>query len=238
MRRAQFLDVALSLMLKHGYDRTSLNDIIAEAGSSKGAFYHYFPSKEALLEALAERTAEQAFEVLKHISSASDMDPLNRLNTFLAASRQVKLDMADEGWRVFSALFQKGNEVLFQRITSAWEAQFTPIITDLITAGVKQNAFDTDDARGVAELLQWLVSSTYPAVVAALAANTLEERRSSIEAFARRLRLHGVAIDRLLGLPDGSVHIIEPGYADAFLATLPPISSRGSRGDIRRKDRK
>ena len=54
LRRSEILDCAQSLFLARGYDCASLNDVIAAVGLSKGAFYHYFASKEALLEALAD----------------------------------------------------------------------------------------------------------------------------------------------------------------------------------------
>jgi AcrR family transcriptional regulator len=222
----------MHLFLTRGYDRTSLNDAIAEAGSSKGAFYHYFPSKEALLEAVADRSARQAFEAIQDVANASGMEPLDQLNAFLAASRQFKLEMADLGWRVFAALFRPENEPLFQRINVAWAARFTPVLTRLIADGAEQGAFDTFDPEGVAQLLQQLVSSTYPLVSAALEARTEDERRAATGKFERRLRLHGIAIDRLLGLPDGSVNIVEPGYTEAFMSTLPSLhSGDGSGGD-------
>src|SRR5208283_202867 len=56
-RREELLDCAQELFLGLGYDNTTVNDVIARAGVSKGAFYHYFTSKEAMLEALAERFA-------------------------------------------------------------------------------------------------------------------------------------------------------------------------------------
>jgi AcrR family transcriptional regulator len=226
LRRLEFLDVALRLFLERGYDETSLNEIITQAGVSKGAFYHYFPSKEALLEALADRSAKQAFQAVQHIAGAPAIDPLRRLNELLGASRQFKLDMADQGWRIFAALFRPENEVLYRKITAAWEARFTPILNELLAAGVKEKVFDTFDPEGVGQILQQLVSSTYPTVSAALRAKTQEERRAAIDIFERRLRLHGIAIDRLLGLPDGSIQIVEPGYAEAFMATFPPIPSR------------
>jgi AcrR family transcriptional regulator len=235
LRRSEFLDVALRLFLERGYDQTSLNEIISQAGVSKGAFYHYFPSKEALLEALADRSALQAFQAVRHIASAPAIDPLTRLNELLGASRQFKLDMADQGWRIFAALFRPENEVLYRKITAAWEARFTPILNELFAAGVKEKVFDTFDPEGVGQILQQLVSSTYPTVSAALRAKTQEERRAAIGIFERRLRLHGIAIDRLLGLPDGSVQIVEPGYAEAFMATFPPIPSGKPTGRTTRK---
>lgn len=49
----------MALFVQRGYDKVSLNDLIADAGVSKGAFYHWFPSKEALIAALAERSANE-----------------------------------------------------------------------------------------------------------------------------------------------------------------------------------
>lgn len=47
--RRQLVDSALKLFEDQGFDRTSLQQIVAEAGLTKGAFYHHFQSKEDLL---------------------------------------------------------------------------------------------------------------------------------------------------------------------------------------------
>ncbi|MEX0684222.1 MAG: TetR/AcrR family transcriptional regulator [Dehalococcoidia bacterium] len=61
--RQLILDAAASLFASRGYGQTSVDSVIAEAGLSKGAFYHHFAGKEALLAALLEdrqrRCAEQ-----------------------------------------------------------------------------------------------------------------------------------------------------------------------------------
>jgi AcrR family transcriptional regulator len=63
----RIMEVALDLFTQRGYDGTSMRDIAAELGLSPGAFYHHFPSKEAVLVALCQplvdgmaRFAEQA----------------------------------------------------------------------------------------------------------------------------------------------------------------------------------
>jgi hypothetical protein len=40
----------------------------------------------------------------------------------------------------------------------------------------------------------------------------------AIDAFERRLFEQGIAVDRILGLPDGSVQFVEPGFTEAMLA--------------------
>jgi AcrR family transcriptional regulator len=47
--RARVLDAAVELFADHGYDGTSVAQVIARAGVAKGGFYHHFASKEALL---------------------------------------------------------------------------------------------------------------------------------------------------------------------------------------------
>ncbi len=47
--RARVLDAAVELFAQHGFDGTSVNQVIARAGVAKGGFYHHFASKEALL---------------------------------------------------------------------------------------------------------------------------------------------------------------------------------------------
>lgn len=51
-RRSQIIDVARECFIKHGYQKTSMNDIIAATGLSAGAIYNHFTSKnEIMLEA-------------------------------------------------------------------------------------------------------------------------------------------------------------------------------------------
>lgn len=220
-RRNQILDAALDLSVEKGYENVAIQDLLKFLSISKGAFYHYFLSKEALLEALADRFARQAFSEIESVSNHPGLDPLARLNAFLAASRQRKLDIAPQGWAVFGALFRQENQVLYLRIAAAWEALFKPVLTDLIAQGVKERVFDTFDPEGVGEMLQHLVSTAFPIVASAITAPTKKQRQEAILTFERRLRLHGIAIDRILGLPDGSIRMIEPGYARSFMATVP-----------------
>jgi AcrR family transcriptional regulator len=58
------LDACSALLLKYGYDKTTVSDIAHAAGVSKGAIYLHFPSKEAMAEALVWREAEVAQKLI------------------------------------------------------------------------------------------------------------------------------------------------------------------------------
>ncbi|MBV8279934.1 MAG: TetR/AcrR family transcriptional regulator, partial [Verrucomicrobia bacterium] len=207
LRRSEILNHSLALFLSRGYDNVSLNDIIADAGISKGVFYHYFLSKEALLAALADRFAHQTLAQLDDVLTDRTLNVLQRLNGFLARGTRIKTELAPGAWAVFGALFRPENQGLYRRVVAASETLFRPILTDIISQGVKEHLFKTDDPEGVADLLQQLASNTYSFVTRIAGAATGQEKQEALKAFHRRLRLNGVVIDRLLGLPDGTLYV-------------------------------
>jgi len=55
--RERLIAVGLKAFAEHGYEGTSTNALLSEAGVSKGALYHHFASKQALFEAVFEYVA-------------------------------------------------------------------------------------------------------------------------------------------------------------------------------------
>jgi AcrR family transcriptional regulator len=54
-RRSEILEAARRCVARSGFHQTSMHDICTEAGMSPGNLYRYFPSKEAIIAAIAER---------------------------------------------------------------------------------------------------------------------------------------------------------------------------------------
>lgn len=52
--RSQLLAIATRMFAERGYEDTSIEAVLREAGVSRGSLYHHFASKEALFEAVAE----------------------------------------------------------------------------------------------------------------------------------------------------------------------------------------
>lgn len=63
--RDKILDAAEALYMRKSFSETSLNDIVAESGLSKGALYNHFDSKEKLIVAVYDRFIERTLEQLK-----------------------------------------------------------------------------------------------------------------------------------------------------------------------------
>jgi AcrR family transcriptional regulator len=217
-RRNEFLDCAQALFFERGYDQTTVNDIIDRAGVSKGAFYHHFSSKEEMLEALAARLARESVALVGDVLDDSSLDALGRLNAFLARSRQLKVESAPKLRALFDVAFRPENFVLYHRINAAVVAVMTPVLARIIAQGVAEGVFDTPDPRATAEILLLLGTATHNAVARAIAASSNEELDKAIEELDRRVQLQGLAFDRILGVPDGSIRLVEPGFARAVLS--------------------
>ena len=54
VRREAFVDAAQRLIQTKGYEQMSIQDVLDELDASRGAFYHYFDSKAALLDAVVD----------------------------------------------------------------------------------------------------------------------------------------------------------------------------------------
>jgi len=79
--KSRILDAAQTLLSSHGYESSTIDDIITAAGVTKGAFYHYFKSKENLCEVVIEQT-HAAYQTLVE-SLPTDAQPIERLRAML-----------------------------------------------------------------------------------------------------------------------------------------------------------
>lgn len=86
--RERILDAAAGIVLERGFAATTVDAVLEAASTTKGAFFHHFPSKSALGLALVERYAALDLAHLDELvaaAEASSDDPLDQLVAFLSA---------------------------------------------------------------------------------------------------------------------------------------------------------
>ena len=88
------LDAAAQLFSEHGYAATSTNKVAERAGVSIGSLYQYFPNKDALLLALAERHIGEAGEELAATFTALE-DCTTAVSTVPETKPRTRLDVQE-----------------------------------------------------------------------------------------------------------------------------------------------
>jgi AcrR family transcriptional regulator len=217
VRREELIDCAQRLFLSQGYEKTTINDVIAATGLSKGAFYHHFRSKEDLLAAITERFARESLAFVTALQADGSLDALHQLNALLALGRDWKLEHIRELRAMFTTLLRPENALLYHRIVEAAFSVLAPALTSIIEQGAAEGLFDVGDAGTAADTLLWLGNGRRPIVMRGL---TLAETdvEAGLALMLHRIRAEEAIIGRILGLKPGSVDLM--GSVDALRAMI------------------
>lgn len=140
-QRSRILEAAITCFARSGFHGASMGEICAEAGMSAGALYRYFPSKEAIIAAIAE--AERERHAAFFASLAEARDPVEALASIGVAALEAVL--ADPGRALLAetiaeATRNPGVRAMFER--NAAEARAA--VTDALRRGQAAGLVDPD----------------------------------------------------------------------------------------------
>ena len=134
-RKQDLLNIAYRMFIEKGYENTSVDDIIIEAGIAKGTYYYYFESKEATLEAVIEMMIEKA----ENIAKAALMTPVpipQKLASVVYAFQPNKDEIV-----ITDVLERKENIVMHDKIGKKIVEVAVPILSDIVREGIAQGIF-------------------------------------------------------------------------------------------------
>lgn len=87
--RARLLDAAVQVIRSKGLSATSVDELCAAAGVTKGAFFHHFESKQALAVAAADHWSQTTGALFAAADYHSIADPLDRILGYLELRAQL-----------------------------------------------------------------------------------------------------------------------------------------------------
>ncbi len=191
--REHILSTAEELILQRGYSGTSIEEIIGQAGITKGGFFYHFKGKDDLARHLILRYLDQDavfFHGLQARAGELTDDPLQQLLVFLKLMAEAMADLpgAHPGCLVASFTYESH--------------QFDPEIRELNAEGLRSwrqifsslleratQAYEFDDSQSITELADMLTSVIEGGIVMSRCLNDKDILPNQLMQFRNYVRL-------------------------------------------------
>ncbi|MFI5342729.1 MAG: TetR/AcrR family transcriptional regulator [Chlamydiales bacterium] len=144
-RRAEIVKTARDLFLAKDYDKTTMQDFMNHLGIAKGTIYHYFKSKEELLEAVVEDIVNQHLKKMQILIRETKGNALQKIQALVGSKIEAP--------SVVEQLHERGNEAMHTRLLVATLMKQAPLYAKLIQQGCKEGIFQTSAPLECAEFI-------------------------------------------------------------------------------------
>jgi len=207
VRRDAFLDVAQRLVQTKGYEAMSVQDVLDELEASKGAFYHYFDSKQALLEAVVEWFADDAIDTLAPTLADPGLPALRKLEAIFAGIARWKAERKELVFAIIEVWNSDGNAIVREKLRQLTVNRLVPLLSVVIEQGIAEGAFAAQSPGETAMVLTSVMLGFQQQ------ANDLFIARQAgtigFDVVQRTVAANTEAYERILGIPKGSLTIID-----------------------------
>jgi len=207
LKRNQILDVTLRLIYTKGYEQMAIQDILTELQISKGAFYHYFDSKPALLEALIERMGQEALQLIRPIVHDPDLPALEKLQRFFDTAVRWKTARKTFMMEVLHVWYADHNAIVRQKILAIWSRYTLPLLTAIFEQGIREGVLNISYPDQVGAILLSIVQGVGDGFAELLLVK--EPQGDELRRAERLVAAYNDAMERVLGAPIGSLQMMD-----------------------------
>lgn len=213
-RRGEILDVAQQLVESRGYEQMSIQDVLDRMQISKGAFYHYFGSKHALLEALVARRLAEAEQRLLPIVHDPQLPALAKFERFFATANNWKLEQKGFVLKLMRVWYADSNALMRQKVRTAALSVLAPLFTTIAMQGVAEGVLNAAYPEQVGMVMLSLSHDFGDILAVQMLAH--EPAPAKAERMAQIIAVYADAIERVLGAPPGSITVTDAATLRAW----------------------
>jgi AcrR family transcriptional regulator len=220
-RRDAILDAAQRLMLSKGYERLTVHDILDDLRISKGAFYHYFDSKPAVIEALTERLVGDSERVLAPIVADRELNALDKLQRFFGEVVRWKSARQSLLVAMLPVWYAPDNIAFRHKVDRAVANRLSPLLTVLVRQGVNEHRFATSYPEQAGAIIVALIQALQDAIAQQLlAAAHGSPNAPTVKQIVAAHGAHIEAIERYLGIPTHTLYRADARAVNGWIGAV------------------
>lgn len=146
------LDALQKLLEEKTIQTISVSEIAQRAGIGKGSIYYYFPSKDAILDALIERSYETPLSTAKNLAAQTDIPPFTRMAMLFQACQNSSVFIKQNG---ASSDYESAQKFAFlhHKYLSHVISKLKPDLTEIIKQGIESGEIHFDHPAALAEIV-------------------------------------------------------------------------------------
>ncbi len=145
-RRNELIDTAEALFIEKGYDNTTVEEIVRKTEVAKGTFYHYFKSKNEILDAMLNRYIEEINESMSNIASEEGINAVEKIVRVFRFFGEYRNNRE----RFIGYIHEERNAHLHLMIENKFIPVFIHPFADMVEQGIQQGLFNTKYPREAA----------------------------------------------------------------------------------------
>jgi AcrR family transcriptional regulator len=210
-RRKEILDSARRLVYTKGFDLMTIQDILDDLHISKGAFYHYFASKSAVMEALIElMVVDEVLPLMIPIVEDPHLSAIEKLERYFETGLRWKSGKKELMLSLLRIWVADENAIFRQKMFALQIQHVTPLLTEIVRQGVREGVFTTaypeQFCQMMINIIQVLSDTLIGLFLSEEAERDLVRLEGELTDYAEAL---ADAVERLLGAPTGTLKVID-----------------------------
>ncbi len=148
IRRAEIIQAARQLFLSKDFAKTTMQDVMKHLDIAKGTIYHYFPSKDALLDAVVVTMVAERIAIMEAYLEETEGNALEKITKLVELGR-----MGEDNPDLLASLHTPSNAAIHLRILAESIALLAPLYEKIIRQGCQEGIFHTETPLECAEFI-------------------------------------------------------------------------------------
>ncbi len=198
-----------------------MQDLLDDLQISKGAFYHYFDSKLAVVESLTERLVSDSAQALAPIVNNRKLGADEKLKRFFNEIIRWKSARQNLFVAMLPVWYAPENVVFRLQVQLAVAKRLAPLLTAIVRQGVNERRFATAYPEQAGAIVVALVQALQDAIAHQLMAAAYRSPDApSTKEIVAVYGAHIEAIERYLGVPPGELYRADSRAVNSWIDAL------------------